>query len=109
MRTRKRFLAIDDVMPGMVLGAPALAQDHGVMGLKFPSGLVLSQESVDQLRAHQAEWVQVEEPDPRSDEEVAQDVVRAETDLKRQFGHLDLEQPGLAGLFQQLVAYRSGT
>jgi hypothetical protein len=108
MRTRFRYVAIDDVRPGMVLGAAAYAQDHGVLGLTFPGGLVLSQESIDQLWAHQAEYVEIEEPDPRSDDEVARDAVQVEQNLARLFSSLDLSQPCLAGLFQQLVAYRSG-
>jgi hypothetical protein len=108
MRTRFRFVAIDDVRPGMVLGAAAYAQDHGVLGLKFPGGLVLSQESIDQLWAHQAEFVEIEEPDPRTDDELAQDAVQVEQNLVQVFGGLDMAQTAVAGLFQQLVAYRSG-
>jgi hypothetical protein len=108
MRTRFRFVAIDDVRPGMVLGSAAYAQDHGVLGLKFPGGLVLSQESIDQLWAHQAEYVEIEESDPRSDDEVARDTEQVAQHLALLFGGLDMSQPPLAGLFQQLVAYRSG-
>lgn len=108
MRTRIRFLAIDDVRPGMVLGAPAHAQDHGLLGLKFPAGLVLSQESIDQLWAHQAEFVEIEEPDPRSDDDLATEALQVEEDVAQLFGQLDLAHPTVAGLQRQLVDYRSG-
>lgn len=108
MRTRTRFLAIDDVTPGMVLAEPAMAMDHGFMGLKFPAGLVLTQESIDQLWAHQAEYVEIEEPDARTDDSRLAESESALQDLTARFSRLDLTEPVVAALFQQLVNYRSG-
>lgn len=108
MQTKSRFVAIDDVRPGMVLADAAYAQKRGKFGLKFPPGLVLSPESVDQLKAHQAEFVEIEEPDPRSPEERERDTAQAHTYLSALFSRLDMGHPLVGGLFQQLVAYRSG-
>lgn len=109
MHTRRRYIAIEDVHPGMTLASPAFAVEHGLLGLQFPIGLVLTQDSIDQLHAHRAEFVEVEEPDPRTDAEIEMERAQIAADVQRIFRGANVEEPHMAALKAQVLAYRSPT
>ena len=109
MNSRRRFIPIEDAQPGMTLASPAFAVEHGLLGLQFPTGLVLTQEGIDQLHAHRAEFLEVEEPDPRSDDDIARDRQQTEAEVDRLFRNANLNEPHMASLKAQVLAYRSPT
>ena len=107
MRVRQRFVPIEEARVGMVLGAAANAIEKGLLSLTLPAGHVLTEDSLGQLVAHHAEFIQIEYPDTRSDEAVADDVAAASCRVLDIFNDADLTDPTLAALFEQVLAYRS--
>lgn len=107
MRTRHRYIPISEARVGMVLGAPLHVVQRGILSLTLPDGHVLTDENRSQLGAHAAEFMCIAEPDTRSDEEVALDAAKATTRVRQIFDGADLNDPTLATLFDQVLAYRS--
>ena len=107
MRVRQRFVPIEEARVGMVLGVAANAIERGLLSLTLPAGHVLTEDSLGQLVAHHAEFIQIEYPDTRPDEVVADDVAVAARRVMDIFDDADLTDPTLAALFEQVLAYRS--
>lgn len=107
MRTRNRYLPISAVEVGMVLGAQVCAVERGNLSVRLPPGHALTADNLHQLRTRRAEFILVSEADPRSDAEVAADLVVATNRVRQIFAGADLNEPLLASLFAQVLAYRS--
>ena len=107
MRTRTHYIPIVEAEPGMVLGAPVVITNNGMVRLKFPARHILTKDNLHQLTAHHAEFIFVAEPDGRSDEQVAVDAALSARRTMEIFAGADLTDPTLAALFDQVLAYRS--
>ena len=57
LRTRPRYLPISEAEPGMVLGAPLDALEHGFLSVSLPEGHTPTEENMQQLRARRAEFI----------------------------------------------------
>ena len=107
MRTRPHYIPLSDAREGMTLGATATVVKSGILRLSLPTGHILNEDSLHQLKAHQAEFIFILEPDRRSDQQVALDASQAAGRLLQIFSGADLTEPNIAGLFDQILAYRS--
>jgi len=106
-RTREHFLHLERVAAGMTLSTPASVAERGVLTMELPAGHILTEENLDQLRAHHAEYVFVHLPDPRGDEQVAVDAAQAARRVLDIFQGADLTNPHMAAFFDQVLRYRS--
>jgi hypothetical protein len=107
MRTRLLYIPISEAEVGMVLGAPLSVVYRGMLSLTFPDGHVLTDENLHQLGAHFAEFMCIAKPDERSDEQVAIDAAAAANRVLQIFNGVDMRNPTLATLFDQVLLYRS--
>ncbi len=107
MATRIRYLPIEAVTAGMVLGGPLSITEGGVTTLTFPVGHVLTESNLDQMLHRHAEWACIEEDDPRSDEERGDDLAAMQERQRKLFSRADLSQPAMAALFEAVLRYRS--
>lgn len=107
MRTRQQFIPIEDARVGMVLGVAANAIEKGLLSLTLPAGHPLTEDSLGQLVAHHAEFIQIKYPDTRTDETVAEEVAATAKRVMDIFDGVNLSDPNLAALFDQVLAYRS--
>lgn len=107
MKTRPRYVPLGEAEAGMVLGAATNVVNHGVLRLSLPAGHQLTEQNLDQLRAHRAEFVFVAEPDVRPDEQVATDAAQAAHRVLEIFAGADLNDATMAALFDQVLTYRS--
>jgi len=107
MRTRTRYLPLEDTTPGMVLGAAVQVNEHGRLRYSLPAGHALTEDNLHQLAIHRAEYVFIAEPDLREDAQVAVDVALAARRVMDIFDGADLTDPTMAAFFDQVLAYRS--
>lgn len=107
MRIRPRYVPIIEAEPGMVLGASVTIANNRLLCLSFPAGHTLTQDSLNQLVAHRAEYIFVAEPDQRTDEQVAVDAALSARRVMEIFAGADLTDPLMASLFDQVLVYRS--
>jgi len=106
MNYRLRYLPLPEIAAGMVLGAPLILAEKGVISFSLPVGHVLTDSNIQQMRVRQAEFVCVQEADLRSDAERADAWAQAEARLQRIFRAADLRQPAAAGLYSAVRAFR---
>lgn len=104
---RTRYLPCSEAEAGMRLGAPVKVVNHGRLRFSLPSGHTLTTDNLNQLRAHRAEFIFIEEPDDRSDEQVATDAALAAHRVLHIFAGASLGDPTMAALFDQVLTYRS--
>lgn len=107
MATRIRYLPIEDVTSGMVLGAPLVVAEMGVTTFTLPAGHQLTDSNLAQLAQRNAEWACVEEEDGRSDNERATDLQATRDHLDSLFGQAERSQPAIAALYEAVLRYRS--
>jgi hypothetical protein len=107
MRTRPRYISLEEATPGAVLGAPVRLASGGMLRVSLPSGQTLTADNLRQLATHGAEFIMVVEPDPRSDQQVAEDAALAARRTMQIFDGADLSDPLMAAFFDQILAYRS--
>ena len=107
MRTRPHYYPIIEAKEGMVLGAQVNVSNNGILRFSLPAGHILTEDNLHQLLAHHAEFIFVALPDHRTDEAVAVDAAQAAGRLLQIFAGADLTEPNMAGLFNQILAYRS--
>lgn len=107
MRTRQHFIPIESVQVGMVLSESCNIIERGYLSMTLPAGHALTQENLDQLNTHHAEFVYVDQSDTRSDEQVAVDAALAARRVMYIFEGADLSQPHMAAFFDQVLSYRS--
>ncbi len=103
-RTRTRYVPIEDAHPGARL-AQAVLDGYGRSML--PVGVILSEEHLHQLQAHQIEFICVESIETRSPERIAVEAAAAARRVLEKFEHTDLTDPVAAALFNQVLIYRS--
>lgn len=107
MATRIRYLPIEDVTSGMVLGAPLTITEQGVTTFTLPAGHLLTDSNMAQIAQRNAEWACVVEDDPRSDEERSGDTQAIQDRLDHLFAQSDRSQPAIAALYDAVLRYRS--
>ncbi len=107
MRTRTHYLPLIEAADGMVLGAPVIVKNHGIVRFSLPAGHALTHDNLRQLKIHQAEFIFVATPDERSDEQIAVDTALAARRTMEIFSGADLTDPNLAALFDQVLGYRT--
>lgn len=107
MATRIRYLPIEDVTPGMLLGAPLVVAEMGVTTFTLPAGHQLTDSNLAQLAQRNAEWACVEEEDQRSDDERAAELQATREHLDGLFGQAERGKPAIAALYEAVLRYRS--
>jgi len=106
MTTRLRYLPLPEAVEGMVLGAPLMVAEHGVISFSLPAGHVLTDSNIHQMHIRRAEFVCVEEEDMRSEEERTMEWEWAETRLRHIFRAANLEDPAMARLYEAVLTFR---
>lgn len=106
-KLRRRYLPFHQVHAGMVLGEPLTLTERHIVRFTLPAGHILTDENLQQMAAHHAEFVCMAEPDARSEEEIARDTRNAATRVQEIFAHADLSEPILAALYERVLAYRT--
>jgi hypothetical protein len=107
MKTRPRYISLEEAVPGAVLGAPVCLASGGVLRVNLAAGQTLDADNLRQLARHGAEFIMVAEPDPRTDQQVAEDAASAARRTMEIFEGADLSDPLMAEIFDQILAYRS--
>ena len=107
MATRIRYLPIEDVTPGMVLGAPLVVAEMGVTTFTLPAGHPLTDSNLAQLAQRNAEWACIEEQDERSDGERAADLQATRAHLDGLFVPAERDKPAIVALYEAVLRYRS--
>lgn len=107
MATRIRYLPIEDVTPGMVLGAPLVVAEMGVTTFTLPAGHQLTESNMAQIAQRNAEWACIEEVDERSDDERAACLQATQEHLDSLFAQADRSQPAIVALCDAVLRYRS--
>lgn len=106
-RTRKHYLPLADVQPGMVLGEPVTVVERNTLRFRMPADYALTEDNLRQLAAYHVEFICVRLPDERSDEQIAADIATTTAQVKTIFAGADLSNPVMAALFDRVLAYRS--
>ncbi|WP_300112426.1 hypothetical protein [Rhodoferax sp.] len=104
---RHKYIPLELAQVGMVLSQTAQVVHHGFLSLALPAGHVLTEENLSQLSVHHAEFIYIDQPDDRSDEQVALDTAQAAGRVLTLFDGADLSEPNMAAFFDQVLAYRS--
>jgi len=107
MKTRQQYLPIELARAGMLLCEPVQVVEHGLVSMTLPASHVLTQESLNQLVAHHAEFIEVAVPDERSDEQIAVDAALSARRVMEIFSAADLTDPNMAAFFDLVLCYRS--
>lgn len=107
MRTRHLYIPSELAREGMVLSQPAHAVQRGYLSLTLPAGHTLTEENLSQLSSCHAEFIGIEQPDLRSDEQIALEVAQSVGRVLSIFEGADLTDPNMAAFFDQVLGYRS--
>ena len=107
MRTRILYIPISEAEVGMTLSAPLNVVHRGRLNFTLPVGHVLTEENLQQLSAHFAEFMCVVQPDTRSDEVFAAEYALAVGRVTQIFEGADLSDPTMATLFKQVLGFRT--
>ncbi|MBT3067902.1 hypothetical protein [Rhodoferax sp. U11-2br] len=107
MKTRRQYIPVTDIEPGMVLGETVQVVEHGLLSMVLPPGHLLTADNLNQLHAHHAEYICIDQPDERSDEQIALDTELAARRVQDIFRDCKLDDPTLLSLFDQVMAYRT--
>lgn len=107
MRTRHQYIPVTQIAPGMVLGETVQVVERGLLSMVLPPGHLLTPDNVNQLNAHHAEFICIDQPDERSDEQITLDTEQATHRVQEIFKDGNLEDPTLQALFDQVMAYRT--
>ena len=101
MKTRPRYLPLIEAEVGMLLDAPVRLVNSGFLTFSLPAGHTLTQDNLNQLVAHRAEFIYVAEPDSRPDAQVAADAAHDAHRVMEIFAGADLSDPNIMALFDQ--------
>jgi hypothetical protein len=97
-------LPIESASAGMVL---AEAVKDAFQRALLPGGSTLTAENIQQLQAHDVEFICVSYEDTRSPEEIAVQSAETARGVMALFASADLSRPVMAALFNQVLTYRS--
>jgi hypothetical protein len=103
-RMRTRYMTLESAREGMVL---AEAVRDAYQRMLLPSGAALTDENLQQLRAHHIEFVCVSYVDARSAQDIAVDSAATARRVLEIFETADLGDPVMAALFNQVLTFRS--
>lgn len=104
MRTRTRYVPIENASEGMVL---VKAAKDSYLRTLLPERATLTDENIHQLMAHHVEFICVSQPETRSAEQIAVDAAVSARQVLKVFERADLSDPVMAALFNQTLMYRS--
>jgi len=104
MRTRTRYLPIESATEGMVLAGGVKDRYQRTL---LPAGSTLTLENLQQLQAHEVEFVCVTYVDTRTPEEIATHAATTAHNVMDIFARADMSEPVMAALFNQVLIYRS--
>ena len=107
MKSRPRYITVAEAQPGMVLGGQLNVMVGDYLLVSLPSGHTLSPDDLQQLIIHRVEFIFINEPDTRSDQQVAVDAASAAHRTMQIFSDADLSDPTVATIFNQVIVYRS--
>ena len=107
MKTRRQYIPVTEVEPGMVLGETVQVVERGLLSMVLPPGHPLTPDNVNQLNAHHAEFICIDQPDDRSDEQIALDTEQAAHRVQEIFKDCNMDDPTLLALFDKVMAYRN--
>ena len=107
MKTRHQYIPVTDIKPGMVLGETVQVAERGLLSMVLPVGHPLTADNINQLNSHHAEFICIDQPDERSDEQIALDTAQATQRVQEIFKECNLDDPNLLALFDQVMAYRT--
>lgn len=107
MRTRRKYIPITEIEPGMLQGETVQVVQRGLLSMVLPPGHSLTPDNVHQLNANHAEFICIDQPDERSDDQIAQDTEQAAHRVQELFKDCNLDAPTLLALFNQVMAYRT--
>lgn len=107
MRVRHHYIPVAEISAGMVLGETVNVVERGVLSMVLQTGHVLTEDNLSQLQAHHAEFICIDQPDDRSDEQIALDTARDAHRVLEIFNGCDLTDPTNLALFDQVLGYRS--
>lgn len=103
---RIRYLPLEQAMPGMVLGAPVVLMERGVIRYSLPVNHELTEGNLEQLSAHRCEVVCITEDDERDDVQREIDFLRETARVDRIFALAERDSPIIRDLYQAVLAYR---
>jgi hypothetical protein len=106
METRRSYLPLFSVEPGMALAKPVVVTERGRAVLSLPAGHLLTDANIAQLRAHHAQYVCVDEEDTRSHIVREQQMVIQEARLAAIFHNANLDHPETRAFYEAVRAYR---
>ena len=107
MKTRRQYIPVTEIEPGMVLGETVQVVERGLLSMALQPGHLLTPDNVSQLNAHHAEFICIDQPDDRSDEQIALDTEQAAHRVQEIFKDCNMDDPTLLALFDQVMAYRN--
>jgi hypothetical protein len=105
MQTRRSYLPLFSVEPGMTLARPVVVTEQGRAALSLPTGHLLTEANIAQLRAHHAQYVCVDEEDRRSNIVREQQIAVQEARLAAIFRNAGLNHPGTRAFYEAVRAY----
>jgi hypothetical protein len=106
-RKRLHYLPFDEVRAGMVLGRPVSLTEANIVRYALPAGHELTEDNLNQLAAHRADFICIAVDETRSPDEIDADAMVATTRVLQAFVGADLSKPTVAALFDRVLAYRS--
>jgi hypothetical protein len=104
LRLRTHFISIKVAAEGMVLADAVKDKWHRTLS---PAGATLTLANIQQLEAHQVEFICVSYLETRPPEVIAVDSAIAARKIMEVFSGADLTNPTMAALFNQVLVYRS--
>lgn len=107
MRMRHHYIPVTEITPGMVLGETVQVVERGVLSMVLPTGHILSEDNLSQLKAHHAEFICIDKIDDRTDAQIAESTAENARRVMEIFRGSDLSDPTLVALFDQVLGFRS--
>lgn len=106
-RKRLHYLPFDEVRAGMILGRPLSVTEANIVRYALPAEHELTEDNLNQLAAHHADFICITANETRSPDEIDADSMAATTRVLKAFVGSDLSNPTVAALFDRVLAYRS--
>jgi hypothetical protein len=103
-RLRTHYIPAEVAVEGMTLTEGVKDKWRRTL---FPEGATLTQENIQQLLAHQVEFICVSYTETRPPELIAVEAAMAARKILDVFSGADLSNPTMAALFNQVLVYRS--
>lgn len=106
MEIRYRYLPPSALTPGMTLGKPLQVVEHGRVRLRMQDGHEITENCIEQLVAHHAEYACIAEKDTRSEAEKHAEWQQHEARMAHIFRFADLDNPPVRAFYDALLNHR---